>query len=96
MDSILAISDTMRICVDPRLNAKEIQMQRGTKYSLTLGAVPFVTLVFMLPFVNRIEPIVLGLPFLLFWILTWVMLTPFILLAAYLLEKKHNLPEEED
>ena len=58
-------------------------MQKGNKYSLMLGAIPFVTLVFMLPWANRIEPVILGLPFLLFWILGWVMLTPLILFAAY-------------
>lgn len=69
-------------------------MQKGTKYALILGAIPFITLVFALPLVNRVEPIILGLPFLLFWILSWVILTPAILFAAYLLEKKFNPPEE--
>lgn len=69
-------------------------MQRGTKYALLLGAIPFVTLVFALPLVNRIHPMILGLPFLLFWILSWVILTPAILFAAYILEKKYNIPPE--
>jgi hypothetical protein len=50
----------------------------------------------MLPVVNRTEPVILGLPFLLFWIVTWVFLTPFFLLGAYLLESKYNLPEEKE
>ncbi len=69
-------------------------MKKGTKYALILGAIPFVTLVFALPLVNRIHPVVLGLPFLLFWILTWVILTPFILFLAYVLEKKFNPPDK--
>jgi len=69
-------------------------MQKGTRLALILGALPFLTLVFALPFVNRIEPMVLGLPFILFWILSWVILTPLILFAAYLIEKKFNPPEE--
>ena len=69
-------------------------MQRGTKYALLLGAIPFITLVFALPLVNRIQPMILGLPFMLFWILSWVILTPFILLLAYILEKKYNRPSE--
>ncbi|UCC38384.1 MAG: DUF3311 domain-containing protein [Candidatus Aminicenantes bacterium] len=69
-------------------------MQKGTKYALILGAIPFITLVFALPLVNRIKPIVLGLPFLLFWILSWVLLTPLILFIAYLLEEKFNSPKE--
>ncbi len=63
-------------------------MSKGTKLALVLGSVPFLTLVFALPLVNRIKPIVLGLPFVLFWIILWVFLTPFVLMAAYRLEKK--------
>jgi hypothetical protein len=71
-------------------------MQKGTRNALLLACVPFITLVFMLPVVNRTEPVILGLPFLLFWIVTWVFLTPFFLLGAYLLESKYNLPEEKE
>ncbi len=71
-------------------------MQKGTKLALILGAIPFITLVFALPLVNRVEPVILGLPFLLFWILSWVLLTPLILFIAYLLEKKFNPPREGD
>ena len=69
-------------------------MQKGTLYALLLGAIPFITLVFVLPLVNRIHPIILGLPFILFWILTWVMLTPLILFVAYTLEKRLNRPDK--
>ena len=69
-------------------------MQKGTKLALILGAIPFITLVFALPLVNRIYPLILGLPFILAWILGWVILTPPILWVAYLLEKKYNLPSE--
>jgi membrane protein CcdC involved in cytochrome C biogenesis len=75
---------------------KEIRMKKGTRIALILGAIPFITMVFALPLVNRIEPIILGLPFLLFWLLAWVVLTPVILALAYKLEKKYNPPEEEE
>ncbi|MBZ5496938.1 MAG: DUF3311 domain-containing protein [Acidobacteriia bacterium] len=71
-------------------------MQKGTKYALGFGAVPFVTLALALPFINRAEPFILGLPFVLFWIILWVALTPLALLAAYRCEKKFNLREKED
>lgn len=70
-------------------------MKRGTRYALWLGAIPFVMLVFALPLVNRVHPVILGLPFLLFWILTWVLLTPLVLYIAYRVEKKYNPPDEE-
>lgn len=53
--------------------------------ALVSALVPAVGLVAGLPFVNRIEPVVLGLPFLLFWILGWVLVTPVFLAIAYLL-----------
>jgi hypothetical protein len=40
------------------------------------------------PFVNRIEPVVLGMPFVLFWILAWVVLTPPILWTVGRLERR--------
>jgi hypothetical protein len=70
-------------------------MQKGTKYALLCASVPFITLAFALPFINRIEPFILGLPFILFWIVLWVALTPLALFAAYRCEKKFNAPETE-
>jgi len=58
--------------------------------ALLPAAVPVVALVAGLPFVNRLEPIVLGLPFLLFWILGWVLVTPLFLAVAYLLVEPGN------
>jgi hypothetical protein len=71
-------------------------MRKGTKLALLPAAIPFVTLVFALPLVNRLRPFVLGLPFLLFWIVAWVALTPLVLFLAYWLEKKYNPPDDED
>lgn len=71
-------------------------MQKGTRIALILGAIPFVTLVFALPLVNRVQPVIFGFPFVLFWILVWVLLTPFILFIAYLVEKKFNPPSKGD
>jgi hypothetical protein len=60
--------------------------------SVVLGSVPFLTLVLALPFVNRLRPIVLGLPFILFWILLWILLTPVLLFAADRLEARRGKP----
>ncbi len=43
---------------------------------LLLAAIPITALTLAVPFVNRIEPRVLGLPFLLAWIMAWVALAP--------------------
>ncbi len=50
-----------------------------------LAAIPIVALTFAVPFVNRIEPRFLGLPFLLAWIMVWVLLTPaFLWMVAHM------------
>jgi hypothetical protein len=59
--------------------------KRHPLVALGLGLVPVLALVGGLPFVNRIQPIVLGLPFVLFWILAWVLATPLFLAVAYFL-----------
>jgi len=53
--------------------------------ALILALIPALALVAGLPFVNRVDPTVLGLPFLLAWILGWVLVTPLFLAGAYVL-----------
>ena len=55
------------------------------RLSLAVAFVPALAIVAGLPFVNRLEPVVFDLPFLLAWILGWVLATPLFLAAAYLL-----------
>ena len=69
-------------------------MQKSTKLSLLCASVPFIMLVLALPLVNRINPIILGLPFILFWIFFWIVLTPGFLYVAYLLEKHADIRDK--
>lgn len=45
--------------------------------------IPFVGMALMLPLANRIEPYILGLPFLLFWIVLWMILSSAIMAFVY-------------
>jgi hypothetical protein len=49
---------------------------------VVLALIPAVMLTFAVPLVNRVEPRVLGFPFLLVWIVVWVALTPLFLYAV--------------
>jgi hypothetical protein len=60
--------------------------------AVLLGAVPFLALVPALPLVNRLRPMILGFPFLLFWILLWILLTPLFLWCAARLEERREKP----
>jgi hypothetical protein len=54
-----------------------------SRLALLVAAIPVVALILALPLVNRLEPVVLGLPFVLFWILAWVLATPAFLATSY-------------
>ncbi|WP_134700980.1 DUF3311 domain-containing protein [Ammoniphilus sp. YIM 78166] len=51
-----------------------------------LTLLPFVGMLGLLPQVNKLEPFVLGLPFNMFWIVLWVVLTSVILAIIYRLD----------
>ena len=53
-----------------------------------LAVIPVATLSVAVPLVNRVEPRILGLPFVLFWILLWVALTPAFLYGVGRLERR--------
>lgn len=62
-------------------------------YILTL--IPFIGILGFLPLVNRIEPYVLGMPFYMFWMAMWVVLTSVILAIMYKLDPRNRDGEEE-
>jgi hypothetical protein len=51
-----------------------------------LCLLPFVGVLGLLPFVNKVTPFILGMPFFLFWIVMWVILTSFIMGIVYKLD----------
>jgi len=56
--------------------------------SIALAAVPVLALTLGIPFANRLEPRIAGLPFLLAYIVIWILLTPVFLLAVYRGERR--------
>ena len=55
----------------------------GRYLRFTLATLPFIGMLILIPAVNRDEPYVLGLPFLLFWIVLWVVLTAACMTVIY-------------
>ena len=53
-----------------------------------LAAIPIAALSLAVPWVNYIEPRVLGLPFVLFWIVAWVFATPLFIWAIGRVERR--------
>jgi Protein of unknown function (DUF3311) len=61
-------------------------MKRPSFGALCLGMIPFLAMCFSVSAWDRVYPMVLGLPFNLFWLLAWIVLTSLCLSAAYRLE----------
>jgi hypothetical protein len=57
------------------------------KLTHALSALPFLGILAGTFFANRTEPFVLGLPFLLFWITLWVVLSALIMAIVYRLDR---------
>ncbi|MGG0412110.1 DUF3311 domain-containing protein [Peribacillus simplex] len=45
--------------------------------------VPFIGFLVFLPYANKIEPYILGMPFLLFWVAFWMVMASIILMIVY-------------
>ncbi len=53
-----------------------------------LAAIPVAALTVAVPLVDRVEPRIFGMPFLLAWIVAWVVLTPAFLWSVGRLERR--------
>ncbi|MEB7771279.1 DUF3311 domain-containing protein [Kurthia gibsonii] len=65
------------------------------KYLKLLLIIPFIGMAGCISFANRIEPYVLGLPFLLFWIVLWMILSSLILYIIYKVDPENKVGENE-
>lgn len=61
-------------------------MRQATRF--LIAAIPPVALTVAVPFVNRVEPRIFGLPFLLAWIVCWVLVTPLFIWSVGRLERR--------
>ncbi|BDG37614.1 DUF3311 domain-containing protein [Saccharococcus caldoxylosilyticus] len=53
---------------------------KGIRWLMVL---PFLGILGGIPFANKVTPYVLGMPFILFWIVAWVILTSAIMAVVY-------------
>ncbi|HWC95997.1 MAG TPA: DUF3311 domain-containing protein [Candidatus Sulfopaludibacter sp.] len=60
--------------------------RKPSRGALALGLVPFAAMCFSVSLWDRVEPMILGLPFNLFWLICWIVLSSVCLWAAYRLD----------
>ena len=63
--------------------------------SILLGVIPFTATCFTVSLWDRIYPMVLGLPFNVFWLILWLLLTPLSMWGAYRIETPRSADRDE-
>jgi Protein of unknown function (DUF3311) len=68
--------------------------------ALAFGLIPFIGICFTVDLWDRIHPMVMGLPFNVFWLMLWMVLGPVCMWGAYRFERRaadddrrHHPPE---
>jgi hypothetical protein len=65
--------------------------------AVLFALIPFVAICFSVSLWDRIDPMILGLPFNFFWLITWLLLTPLCMWGAYRQEMhRASGPRRED
>ena len=61
-------------------------IKRPSLGALLLALIPFAAMCFSVSLWDRVEPMVLGIPFNIFWLIGWIVVTTLCMWAAYRLE----------
>jgi hypothetical protein len=60
-----------------------------------MAALPFIGILLGIPFVNQVEPLVLGMPFVLAWIVIWILLSAAIMGIIYRFDPANRQANQE-
>jgi len=63
-------------------------MKRSISAALLLACIPFLAVCFSVPLWDRIYPLVFGLPFNLFWLMSWIPLSSVCMWGAYRIQMR--------
>jgi hypothetical protein len=60
-----------------------------------MAALPFIGILLGIPFVNQVEPLVFGMPFVLAWIVIWIVLSAAIMGIIYRFDPANRQANQE-
>jgi uncharacterized protein DUF3311 len=63
-----------------------VPVKKPSPGALLLGLIPFVAMCFSVALWDRVDPMILGIPFNLMWLICWIGLSTLCLWAAYRVE----------
>lgn len=61
-------------------------VKKPSRGALLVALIPFGAMCFSVPLWDRIDPMLLGIPFNLFWLMSWIVLTTVCMWVAYKLD----------
>lgn len=67
-------------------------MKRPSLGAVLCGCIPFLGTCFSVALWDRIYPLILGIPFNFFWLMSWLLLGPLCMWGAYRLESRVPKP----
>lgn len=65
-------------------------MNRPSLGAIVVALIPFGAMCFSVALWDRIHPMIFGLPFNVFWLLSWIVLTSLCMLVVYRLEASRS------
>lgn len=71
-------------------------MKKPSLGSILFGLIPFTAICLPVVWWDRVHPMVLGLPFNFFWLVTWLLLTPVCMWGAYRVEMRREADERSN
>jgi fatty acid desaturase len=72
-------------------------VRRPCTGAILFALIPFVAICFSVSLWDHVYPMVMGLPFNFFWLISWLVLTPLCMWEAYRLEARRTSdPHRED
>lgn len=64
--------------------------RRPSRLALLLASIPFVAICFSVGLWDRVYPMLAGVPFNIFWLILWTLLTPLCMWGAYHFEQRKD------
>lgn len=68
------------------LDLRRVTMKKPSVGALLLALIPFAAMCFSVSLWDRIDPMLFGIPFNLFWLISWIGLSPVCMWGAYQIE----------
>lgn len=72
------------------LQSPTVRVIKPSAGALLLGLIPFIAMCLSVSLWDRIQPMIFGLPFNLFWLIAWIVLSSLCMWAAYRVEAARN------